>query len=199
MAIYTAKTVEDALAKASEELGISVENLNYAVLKEEKKLFSKKVEVEVYTMPDVISYCENYIKIIVADLGFDCEVTSTIEEGIIKMTINTSHNSILIGKNGQTLQALNSLVRQASGHKFKKHYRILLDINSYKDEKYEKLIRMSTRIAHEVQSSKVNATLDPMTSDERRVVHNALSNIEHIRTESSGQGYKRQITIYYVE
>ena len=198
MAIYTAKTLEDALAKASEELNVPVPELNYVVLKEEKKLFSKKVEVEVYTMTDVISFCEQYTQTIIKDLGLDCEVKTSIDEGVIKIVLNTSHNSILIGKNGQTLQALNSLVRQASGHKFKKHYRILLDINAYKDEKYEKITKMAIRIAHEVQRTKVNATLDPMTSDERRVIHNALSNMPNIKTESSGQGYKRQITIYYV-
>ena len=198
MAIYTAKTLEDALAKASEELNVPVPELNYVVLKEEKKLFSKKVEVEVYTMTDVISFCEQYTQTIIKDLGLDCEVKTSIDEGVIKIVLNTSHNSILIGKNGQTLQALNSLVRQARGHKFKKHYRILLDINAYKDEKYEKITKMAIRIAHEVQRTKVNATLDPMTSDERRVIHNALSNMPNIKTESSGQGYKRQITIYYV-
>ncbi len=199
MALYSGKTVEEALAKASEELSIQVEDLNYIVVKEEKKLFSKKVEIEVFTLVDVMEYAKQYLQQIIEDYGLDCEIHNSLEDGVIKMLLNTSHNSVLIGKNGQTLQAFNSLVRQAVSHKFRRHYRILVDINSYKDEKYEKLTRMAIRLAREVQKTHINVTLEPMTSDERRVVHNVLGNYDHIHTESSGQGYKRQITIYYVE
>lgn len=199
MAIYVAKTVEEALAKAAKELEVAVEDLNYAVLKEEKKLFSKKVEVEIYTMADVVAFCEDYARTLLDDLGFQNDVSSTLEEGVIKINLDTDHNPVLIGKNGQTLEAFANLVRQASGHKFKKHYRILLDVNGYKEEKYDKLTRMAARIAREVQRTKTDVTLDPMSSDERRVIHNALANTSHVRTESSGQGYRRQITIYYVE
>ena len=80
-----------------------------------------------------------------------------------------------------------------------RRYRILLDISTYKEEKYEKITRMARRIAREVQKSKINAKLDPMTSDERRIVHNALSAMRNIKTESSGSGQKRQINIIYTE
>ena len=72
------------------------------------------------------------------------------------------------------------------------------DVNDYKDAKYEKIIKKAKRIAREVQNSHVNATLDPMTSDERRVIHNTLSNYHNIKTESSGRGPKRAVTIYYL-
>ena len=82
---------------------------------------------------------------------------------------------------------------------FKRRYRILLDVNAYKDDKYEKIVRIAKRVAKEVQKTKISAKLDPMTSDERRVIHNALSNMPHIKTESIGQGHHRQLTINYVE
>jgi spoIIIJ-associated protein len=199
MKSYVGKTLEEVLNVASEELSIPVDEISYEITKEEKKLFSKKIEIIVFTIADVIEFSEKYVKIVLSDLGLEDEVKSTLDDGVIRIALNTSHNAVLIGKNGQTLQALNSVVRQAVSHKFKRHYSILLDINSYKDEKYEKLIRMAMRIAKEVQKTKVNAVLDPMTSDERRIIHNALSKMKNIKTESSGQGYKRQITIYYVE
>ncbi len=133
------------------------------------------------------------------DLKLDVAVKSEIEDGVLKIILNTSHNSVLIGRNGQTLQAINMLVRQAVGHKFKKHYRLLVDINQYKNDKYEKLIRMAIRLAKEVQRTKVKTVLEPMSSDERRVIHNALSKFNHVKTESVGQGHKRQITIQYVD
>ena len=196
---FNAKTVEDALAQASTELSLPVEQINYEVTFEEKKLFSTKVEITVYDIGDVIAFSEEYLTKIMTDLKLDVAVKSEIEDGVLKIILNTSHNSVLIGRNGQTLQAINMLVRQAVGHKFKKHYRLLVDINQYKNDKYEKLIRMAIRLAKEVQRTKVKTVLEPMSSDERRVIHNALSKFNHVKTESVGQGHKRQITIQYVD
>ena len=58
---------------------------------------------------------------------------------------------------------------------------------------------MAKRIAHEVQKTKQTATLDPMPADERRVIHNCLTNMPHIKTESTGFGKTRQIQIIYVD
>jgi spoIIIJ-associated protein len=196
---FNAKSVEEALQQASTELGLPVEQINYEVTLEEKRLFSKKVEIVVYDIGDVIAFTEQYLTTIMTDLKLDVAVKSQIEDGVLKIILNTSHNSVLIGRNGQTLQAINMMVRQAVGHKFKKHYRLLVDINQYKNDKYEKLIKMAIRIAKEVQRTKVKAVLDPMSSDERRVIHNALTKFNHVKTESIGQGYKRQITIQYVD
>ena len=58
---------------------------------------------------------------------------------------------------------------------------------------------MSRRIAHEVQKTHVTVTLDPMPADERRIIHNTLTNMPHIKTESTGSGKQRQIQIIYVD
>jgi spoIIIJ-associated protein len=196
---FNAKTVEEAVELASKEFGLPIEQLNYEITIEEKKLFSKKAEILVYELSDVISFAEQYITTIMTDLKLDVTVKTELEDSVLKITLNTSHNSVLIGKNGQTLQAINMMVRQAVGHKFKKHYRLLVDINQYKNDKYEKLIKMAIRLAKDVSRSKVKAVLEPMSSDERRVIHNALSKFNHVKTESIGQGHKRQIIITYVD
>lgn len=196
---YSAKTVEEAIQKACEDLNISVEELNYSVLEEKKGLFSKKAEIEVYTLADVVEFIENYLEKVISGFELTCTTSTQIEDGIIKVTIDTNHNSILIGKNGKTLQSLNNLVRSCVNNQFKKRYRVLLDINSYKDEKYSKITRIAKRVAREVQKTHITATLDPMTSDERRIVHNVLGHMKNIATESVGHGKDRQITIKYVE
>jgi spoIIIJ-associated protein len=199
MKTFNAKTVEEAVELASKEFGLPIEQINYQITLEEKKLFSKKAEIVVYELSDVISFAEQYITTIMTDLKLDVTVKTELEDSVLKITLNTSHNSVLIGKNGQTLQAINMMVRQAVGHKFKKHYRLLVDINQYKNDKYEKLIKMAIRLAKDVSRSKVKAVLEPMSSDERRVIHNALSKFNHVKTESIGQGHKRQIIITYVD
>ena len=58
---------------------------------------------------------------------------------------------------------------------------------------------MAKRIGHEVQKTKTDVTLDPMPADERRIIHNALTNMQNIKTESTGSGKQRQIQVKYVE
>lgn len=198
MKLYTAKTVEDALKEACEKEEVSVEELMYEVKEEKKGLFSKKAVIEVYEMADVIEYAENYIKSILGSIGMDISLKTFFRDNLIKILIETDHNSLLIGKNGQTLQALNELTKLAISSKFKRKFRILLDIGDYKDKKYSRVISISKRSAKEVLRTHIDVKLDPMTPDERKKVHNALSTWKNIKTESVGDGKDRAIVIKYV-
>lgn len=194
---YTAKTLNDVLALASEKEGCTIEELNYQIIEEKKGLFVKKVVIETYGVSDVISFAKEYLLNIISNYDLEGSVIEKYENNIIHLTIDTNHNSILIGKNGKTLQALNDVCRYAVASKFKKHYRILLDINEYKNEKYAKLSRIAKRVAKEVLHSKQTVHLDPMPADERRIVHNALTKFKNISTQSEGNGNRRHIVISY--
>ena len=194
---YTAKTLEDVLALASEKEGCPVEEINYQVIEEKKGLFSRKITIETYGISDVIIFAKEYLLTIIKNYDLEGTVEEKYENGIIHLTIDTNHNSILIGKNGKTLQALNDVCRYAVATKYKKHYRILLDINSYKNEKYAKLSRIAKRVAKEVLNTKSTVHLDPMPADERRIVHNTLTKFKNISTQSEGVGNKRHIVISY--
>lgn len=196
---YVAKTIDDALELAAGEMGVAKEEICYEVLEEKKGLFSKKAEIAVYELSDAVAYAQKYLETGIAQFGIAAQTTARITDEIIHIKIESDHNSILIGKNGRTLQALNELTKLAVSAKFKKRYRILLDINDYKDGKYDKIISIAKRVARDVQRTKVTATLDAMPADERRVVHNALNGMPHIKTESIGEGQHRQITIKYME
>ena len=199
MNVYSAKTLDDVLALASEKEGCPVSEINYKVIEEKKGLFSKKITIETYGVVDVINFTKEYLLNIISNLELEGTIEEKYENGIIHLVIDTNHNSILIGKNGKTLQALNDVCRYVVAAKYKKHYRILLDINSYKNEKYAKLSRIAKKVAKEVLDTKATVHLDPMPADERRVIHNALSKYKNIKTESIGEGLKRKITIKYVD
>jgi len=197
---YTAKTVEDAVKLASEELGIDENDVIFTVTGEKKGLLSKKASIVVYELTDAIEFAEQYVKNVIESLGIGgVKTKTTLEDDIIRITIETDHNPLLIGKNGVTLQALNEIVRLAVSGKFRRRFRILLDIGDYKNSKYARVASVARRTAKEVQKTKVDVVLDPMPSDERRIVHNVLSNFSHIATESSGEGHRRAVTIKYVE
>ena len=193
--IVEGKTLEEAIDKACDEINIDPEYVHYSVIEEKEN----KVVIEAFTMTEVIDYAQEYLLTIIKDYELEGKAVSTLNDGVIRITLDTTHNSILIGKNGHTLQCMNEVVRTAVYNYFHERFKILLDINDYKDEKYEKIIRIAKKVAREVRQTHLTAQLDPMTSDERRVVHNLLTNYENIRTESSGHGDKRAVNIIYDE
>ena len=200
MKTYTAKSVEEAVKLAAEELLIDENDVIFTITDEKKGLLSKKATIVVYELSDAIEFAEEYIKNVIESLGIGSVTTkASLEDDIIRITIDTDHNPVLIGKNGVTLQALNEIVRLAVSGKFRRRFRILLDIGDYKNSKYARVASVARRTAKEVQKTHVDVVLDPMPSDERRIVHNVLSNFSHITTESSGEGRRRAVTIKYVE
>ena len=195
---YTGKTLDEALLLASKEENNEINDLLYEVLEEKKGLFSKKVVIGVYNIDDVIAFGENYIKSVLGGIGIAASIKTLYNEGLIKVLIETEQNSLIIGKNGQTLQALNELTKLAISFKFKKKLRILLNVGDYKDKKYFRVVGIARKAAKEVLNTHIEIKLDSMTPDERKKVHNALSTWKNIRTESVGDGKQRAIVIKYV-
>ena len=197
---FVGKTKEIALEKAASELNVPVENIYVDSIEEHKGLFGriKNVTVTCYTDAMVVEFVVDYLKTIIESMGIEVSLTPSYSDGLIRIKLATNHNSILIGKDGETLQALNEICRSAANATFKKRVRVLLDINDYKQEKYSKLISIAKREAVKVSKTKITASLSPMSADERRAIHNALVSFKHVKTVSVGEGKNRHITIEYV-
>lgn len=196
---YSAKSVEECLESASLELGTPAERLIYKVIEEKKGLFSKKATIEVYTIDDAAEYAKKYLVETLAALGIEATAEGSVEDDIIHMSLDSKRNPVLIGKAGRTLQALNELVRLAVSNRFRHRYRVLLDVGGYKEDKYSRIAYLAKRTANQVLKSHIDVQLDPMTPDERRVIHNTLNGMEHIKTESEGEGSNRAVSIKYVD
>ena len=194
---YTAKTLEECLKEAAADLQVEEKDIKYVIEEEKKGLFVKKVTIAVEETSDVIEFIEEYIKDICRNLGMDCSVKTFYRYDVIKVLLETNKNSVLIGKNGACLQSLNELTKLAVSSNFSKKYRILLDVGGYKDKKYFKVISIAKRCAKEVLKTHIDVKLDPMTPDERKKIHNALSTWKNIKTESVGDGKLRAIVIKY--
>ena len=195
MNLYKGKDLNEALDRAADAENVDVEYLQYRILSQT----DTEVEIEAYFVADVIDYVKGYLNTVLTNMGLTVELNAKYEGEVINTNIKTDHDAVLIGKGGRTLQALNELVRVAIHNRYNKHYKILLDIGEYKEEKYEKLIQMARKYAKEVQQTKGKVTLKPMPSDERRIIHGALAGYHNIKTESQGQGKQRKLSIYYVE
>lgn len=199
MKTYEGKTVEDAVNYACLDLGISIDDLNYEIIEEKKGLFSKKVVIECYTTDMVLAYMEDFIRRTLTNMEFEVETVSYIQDGRLYCNINTNNNSILIGKGGVILRAMNLIVKNAVNHEFKKRIELSIDINGYKENRYKKVMAMSKRLGKQVLRTKAPIKLDPMPADERKVMHQTISEMKHLKTESKGEGKNRYITISYVD
>lgn len=197
---FEGKTEEEAVKKACEALGVSdPKTLNYQVISVKKNIFFTTYTIGIYSINDVIVFADDYIKKCLKALGITGATEAKYEDGVIKLNIVSDRNKNVIGRNGDTLRSINELTRSACFNRFGGHYKILLNCDGYKENKYDKFVSIARHYAMEVERSHVTAVLDPMTSDERRVIHQALTGMPHIKTQSLGTGHKRHITIQYVE
>ncbi len=196
---FEAKTLEDALRLACEDLNVSVEELTYEVIEEKKTFFSKKVVIECYCESMIQEFLENYVRTILKDMQFEIETVTYIQDDRIYLNVNTDNNSILIGKNGVILRALNFICKNAIQTQFKKRVEISIDINGYKESRYKKVSAMAKRLGKQVLRTKADCKLDPLPADERKMIHQVISKMDHLKTESKGEGNNRFITISYVD
>ncbi len=200
MKTYEAKTEEEVIQLACQDLGVTPEQLNYEIIEEKKGLFSKKVVIECYTEDMIREYLESFVRKSLTNMEFEVETISYIQNDRIYCNVNTNNNSILIGKNGVILRALNFIAKNAVNNTFKKRVELSIDINGYKESRYKKMTSMAKRIGKQVLRSKVDVKLDPLPADERKVIHQVISEMDsHLKTESKGEGKNRFITISYVE
>ncbi|MBS5115679.1 MAG: Jag N-terminal domain-containing protein [Erysipelotrichaceae bacterium] len=200
MKTYTAKVLEDALNNAASDLNCQVSDLQYEVILEKKGLFSKKVEIKAYCLNTVINYVKQYIETVLNDMNLELvEVTMEYTNGRIRANVNTSNNPLLIGRSGIILRSFNMIVKAAVQNTFNKRYEIDVDINNYKLERYQKVEKMAKRFARSVQKSRIDMKLDPLPADERKVMHQVISHMNYVRTQSVGEGKNRCLTIIYDE
>lgn len=198
--IYTGKTVDELLAAAAQEKQCDISELTYEV-KEEKAGFlgiGKEVIAEVYSEKDIEAFMQDYLKSYFDGIEMESYMEITRDkEGYYHIDLDTQNNAIMIGKNGQTLQSLNTLLRAAASGEFKKKIKVLVDINGYKEDKYKRVCSIAHRAAKSVQRTKVDVTLDPMPADERKAIHNYLANMPGVSTISEGEGRERRLKIVY--
>lgn len=201
MNLYSGKTLDEALKVVKEKYNVSLEEIVYEIVEEKAGFLGigSKVEIKAYCYKDVMEEIQKYLDSFLRHLNVEYEIEVSYENGGYKVLLNSSNNAVLIGKNGQTLLSLNTIIKAFLQANYRKFMPILIDINGYKDRKYEKIKRMAYRVAKEVQRTKIAAKLDPMPNDERKAIHQYLTNLPYIRTISEGEAHRRYLTIVYDE
>lgn len=201
MKTYTGKNLDEVLNQAAEEKEVSVSELTYKVIEESSGFLGigSKVTITAYCSNDIVEFMKNYLQNYFDGIQMNVEIQVEMDGEYFHINLNAENNAILIGKNGQTLQAINTVLKSAVSSEFKRRIGVLIDINGYKEEKYQKVCSLAQRVAKTVQRTKTTAVLDPMPADERKAIHNCLSNMKNISTVSEGEGNQRRLKIVYNE
>ncbi|PCI28836.1 hypothetical protein COB52_03125 [Candidatus Kaiserbacteria bacterium] len=142
---------------------------------------------------------KNFIETILTklDIEFDSVDIENNSEQVV-FQIKTNESARLIGTRGDTIRALNYVIKNAfrdSGEDL----RFLVDVNGYRTKKIEELKQTAKLLAERARSLKYNVEMTPMSSYERMIVHSALTDEPNIKTESQGQGRDRRVVICFIE
>lgn len=210
-----AKTPEEAIEKALDEMGVSREDVKITIISEGKSggLFGigaedARVRVEriihdVLSANDMTVTAAEILQKLIGLLEVDGKVISATypdESGEqpaapIAFNIEGDDLGILIGRRGQTLAALQYILRLVVGHKTQTWIPIIVDAEGYKERRYEALKSLAIRMADHVKTRGAPFTLEPMPAYERRIVHLALADNPAVYTESIGEGESRKVVI----
>ncbi len=193
---YVGKTEEEALDLGLDELGLTKDDVLYNVKEQKGGLFkSKKIEVEIIKKSDINEFIKEYLVKITTDMGFEVNVESKDNDGILNITLFSDKNNLLIGRDGKNMHALTTIMKQVLFNELGTYYKFDLDIGEYKLKKKNNLERLAYKLAKEVGKTKVDAKMDPMNSYERRIIHNALNDHRYVYTESFGEEPNRYVVI----
>ncbi|MDR3138244.1 MAG: protein jag [Treponema sp.] len=119
------------------------------------------------------------------------------EEHKIGLKIDSEYSSILIGKKGKNLDALQLLVNIYAGRLGREDIRVILDSENYRIRREESLVRMAYTVADRVRENRGSILLEPMNPFDRRLIHTTLNDIADVETKSEGDGLYRQVRVYY--
>ena len=195
---YEGKNKEEIENKILSELNTSKEDLFIKVREEEGTWFkAKKYIYEVAKKEDIITFVKNYIEELSNNFGVEIKSEVRFKEDILYIVLVSENNAIIIGKEGRTLAALQTLIKNTLNNKIGFNIKINLDASNYKAKKQKNLEYEIKKIAKDVLRSHVDVKLDPMNSYDRRCVHNVVSKFENLKSESFGENPNRYVVISY--
>ena len=194
--VYEGKNLNELKEKAFSELNASENELYIRETEEVKGLLkTKKYKLEILTKDDLVKYIKNYIIDVAKNMGITVNIEAKKRENYIQINLFSENSSILIGKNGRTMEALQYLIKNSIFNKTGFKINVILDVEDYKEKINKHLEYNVKKIAREVRKTGVDAKLDPMNSYERRIVHNAVNEIKGVSTISEGVEPNRYVVI----
>ena len=131
-------------------------------------------------------------------MGYSGKISIQFREAHkLGLKIDSEYSSILIGKKGKNLDALQILVNIYAGRLGREDIRIILDTENYRIRREESLVRMAYSAAEKVRESRGSMLLEPMNPFDRWLIHTTLNDIADVETKSEGEGLYKQVRVYF--
>ena len=209
------KTVDEAIAKALQQLGLDRSQVDVEVISEGrtglfglggesarvlvKPLTGEQVEVEGSTIEMAVDFLRRLLELMDVDADVTARAPETPGDGLGRssavLDVTGDDLGILIGRRGSTLAALQYMVNHMVSRHLKSRALVSVDVERYKRRREEALIGLAQRLAEKVKTSGRTITLEPMPPNERRIVHLALAGDPQVVTASLGEGETRKVAI----
>jgi spoIIIJ-associated protein len=209
------KTVDEAIAKALQQLGLDRSQVEVEIISEGrtglfglggenarvlvKPLGAEQVPVESSTIQMAVQLLRRLLELMDIDADVTARAPETPGDGLGRasavLDVNGEDLGVLIGRRGSTLAALQYMVNHMVSRQLKSKALVSVDVERYKRRREEALIGLAQRLADKVKASGRTITLEPMPANERRIVHLALASDPQVVTASLGEGETRKVLI----
>ncbi|MGI6552398.1 MAG: protein jag [Clostridia bacterium] len=196
----TAKTVEEAVETALKELQVDRDQIEVEVLEEGSKglfgiLGSRMARVRVTVKEDPMEIGKEFLRPIIKSLGVEVTTEERREGNYCYLSLRGSKLGIIIGHRGETLDALQYLTNLAVNKRVKNKVHFILDVEGYRKKREATLKRLALRLSEKAKRTGKKVVLEPMSPQERRIIHTALQDDPHIQTYSEGEEPFRKVVI----
>lgn len=210
---FTGKTVEEAIENGLNELGLTKKNADIRILEEGKKKLFGSVKARVEIAPLDENEKENEAKNSSANGKTDGERTVAFLEGLfellnvtacteliaegekIEINVTAANTTSIIGKRGETLDAVQTLAGAVANTGRDEYKRVVVDCENYRENREATLKKLAENLAQKATRLGKKIKLEPMNPYERRIIHSALSDIDGVKTESEGKEPNRYIVV----
>ena len=198
--IATGRTVDEALDKAYEQLGISRDEAQFEILDLPKKGFlglgASPAKVRVFIEVSKAQCAVDYLQSIFHQMGLDqVQIDVTETENCANITLSGDGLGVLIGRRGETLDALQYLAGLVANRLEGDYYRIVVDSGNYREKREKTLENLAKKLSSQVIRTDRSVTLEPMNPYERRIIHMTVHDIEGITSWSIGSEPYRRVVI----
>ncbi|HBT48156.1 MAG TPA: protein jag [Peptococcaceae bacterium] len=194
------KTVEEAVEAALRVLGAGREEVQVEVLEEGSKglfgfLGSRQARVRVILPDDPEKLIKEFLEGVLKAMAVQAGIEIRRRDDYLLVSFHGRDVGILIGRRGETLNALQYLTNLAVNRALKGKVKVVLDAEGYRKRREQALIRLARRLSERVKRTGNRVVLEPMTPQERRVIHTALQNDSRVITFSEGEEPNRKVVI----
>ena len=202
-AIATGATVEEAKEAACKELGVESfdDHVEFEILEmSSKKVFGlfggRPAKVKVTIKKSVMQSTEEYIKNIITHMGLNnITVTTTEKDNIITIDIEGEDVGFIIGRRGETLDALQYLACLAANRVDPSYKRVVINTGDYREKREKTLESLGRRLAIKAAKTGRKSSLEPMNPYERRIIHTAVQKVNGATSWSEGENMNRHVVI----